>query len=218
MKISACLALAGAAFALCVTGGAASIPTNELRDAMQLEPDLERGRSLYATCAACHQPDGAGVPDGAIPRIAGQHYQVIVKQLADFRDEERFDPRMTAFSARHHLAGAQELADVAAYVESLPDPASIETGPDRFVRCGARVYQRACIHCHGAGGEGSDALRYPRVGGQHYSYLARQLEAIAHGDRPNAGWDHSGLVGSLTHEELLGMADYLSRLRGLRPH
>jgi cytochrome c553 len=205
--------LASAVAALCLAAAAVSGPKNELHEALQLQPDLERGRALYTTCAACHQPDGGGTPDGTVPRIAGQHYRVIIEQLADFRDDERIDPRMTAFSSRHHLEGPQQLADVAAYAESLPEPDKIQTGPDQFVRYGAQVYARACVHCHGRAGEGNDALRYPRLGRQQYSYLLKQLKMISQGNRPNVGWDHSGLVGSLTQEEMLGMADFLSRLR-----
>src|SRR4029453_14009964 len=71
--------------------------TNELQDALQLKPDLEHGGSLYATCAACHQSHGGGNPESAVPSIAGQHYQVVIEQLANFRDAARWDPRMSAF-------------------------------------------------------------------------------------------------------------------------
>jgi cytochrome c553 len=208
------LCLIVAALAIMV-GSRATFPaaTNELHDALRLKPHTENGRKLFAAnCARCHQPDGSGSPTEAVPRIAGQHFQVIVKQLADFRDSERFDPRMTAASS-HLLKGPQALADVAAYLEALPEPSRVETGPDKFVHVGAVAYQRGCVHCHGTAGEGNDELRYPAVRAQHYSYLVRQLEAMAGGKRPNAAWDHSGLVSGLSHDELLGTADYMSRLK-----
>ena len=44
-------------------------------------PDADTGARLYAQCAACHGADGAGSSEGSTPRIAGQHYSVLLKQL-----------------------------------------------------------------------------------------------------------------------------------------
>src|SRR5688572_27120486 len=96
--------------AVLVAALAYAAPTNELREALKRKPNWERGRALYEICAACHQPNGAGVMDGSVPNIAGQHYQVILKQLTDFRGTERLDLRMETF-ARHHLKNSQDLAD-----------------------------------------------------------------------------------------------------------
>jgi len=92
----------------------------EFREGAWLEPNLQRGAELYETCAACHGPDGRGTDDGEIPAIAGQHGSVLLKQLTDFRHEQRWNERMQNFTDRHHLPGAQELTDVAAYVAQLP--------------------------------------------------------------------------------------------------
>ena len=45
---------------------------------------------------------------------------MIVKQLADFRRSQRLDIRMEHFADRRHLEGAQDIADVAAHVATLP--------------------------------------------------------------------------------------------------
>jgi cytochrome c553 len=200
-----------------VTAFALGAQTNELRDALKLKPDHEHGRALYETCAACHQPDGAGVADGEIPNIAGQHYEVILKELVDFRDSERIDMRMNAFTARHHLEGPQDLADVAAYISSLPQRWTKQYGPGTYVGVGAQVYGRACGHCHGAAGEGHDQLRYPRLAGQHYGYLVKEMDMMIGGARFNVAWDHSKLLESLRDEEITGIADYLARLKPITP-
>ncbi|HQQ69897.1 MAG TPA: c-type cytochrome [Alicycliphilus sp.] len=41
-----------------------------------------------AACAACHSPNGAGIP-AQYPRLSGQHADYTVKQLVDFRDGKR---------------------------------------------------------------------------------------------------------------------------------
>jgi cytochrome c553 len=191
--------------------------TNELHDALQLTPNLEHGRSLYSTCAACHQSHGGGDPGGGIPSIAAQHYEVLVEQLANFRevarDATRWDPRMAAFTGQHHLEGPQDLADVAAYIAALPPRPGEAVGPGDRTSLGGRLYVRACQHCHGAQGEGNGSLRYPRLAGQHFAYLARQIRAMSAGRRPNASFDHAALLEDLPDAEMDAVADYLSRLK-----
>jgi cytochrome c553 len=203
--------------AVLLTALATAVQTNELRAALELKPDRAHGSSLYETCAACHQPDGAGVADGDIPNIAGQHYEVILKELVDFRDSERIDMRMNAFTAQHHLEGPQDLADVAAYISSLPERWTTQYGSGKYAAVGAQVYARACGHCHGTGGEGHDELRYPRLAGQHYGYLVKQIDMMIGGARFNVSWDHSKLLESLEDDEITGVADYLARLKPVTP-
>src|SRR6478735_8128697 len=92
----------------------------EFSEGAMLQPDLKHGAELYDTCAACHGQDGRGTQDGEIPAIAGQHGSVLQKQITDFRHEQRWNERMQNFTDRHHLATAQDVTDVAAYVASLP--------------------------------------------------------------------------------------------------
>jgi cytochrome c553 len=186
--------------------------TNELQDALQLKPDLEHGGSLYATCAACHQSHGGGNPDSAVPSIAAQHYEVVIEQLANFRDAARWDPRMSAFTAQHHLAGPQDLADVAAYIAALPPQPSADVGPGDRTALGGQLYSRSCQSCHGARGEGDASRRIPRLDGQQFGYLVRRIRAMASGGRPVASWDHTGLFKSLPDDDIVGVADYLSRI------
>lgn len=207
--VNTALALAGTLLAVL----ASATQSNELHEALKRKPDMEHGRVLYETCAACHQPDGAGVADGHIPVIAGQHYEVIITQLVDFRRSERVDLRMNAFAARHHLEDSQDIADVAAYISSMPTQQTDEAGTGQFTVLGAQVYKRACVTCHGADGEGNSQLRQPRLAGQHYRYLARQIDMMIRGTRSNMSWDHSNLLKGLTAEEVTGVADYLARMR-----
>ena len=151
--------------------------SNELREALERKPNLEHGSSLYETCTACHQSNGAGAADGDIPIIAGQHYEVIITQLVDFRRTERVDLRMNALAARHNLESSQDLADVAAYISSMPVQRTNEVGTGQFTSLGAQTYNRACVSCHGANAEGNDsatlsatcrpALRLPRQANRH---------------------------------------------------
>lgn len=93
------LGLALAACVLAANALAQDVHPRELRDrefseGAQLKPDLARGEDLFSTCAACHGADGRGTPDGEIPAIAGQHGSVLLKQIADFRYDQRWNERM----------------------------------------------------------------------------------------------------------------------------
>jgi cytochrome c553 len=186
----------------------------EFVDAARLEPDLAHGAELFGTCAACHQPDGRGTADGDIPAIAGQHGSVLLKQLTDFRHEQRWEERMQHFTDRHHLAGPQDLTDVAAYVASLPrfPRSSGGIGDGTSLGEGASVYFRRCERCHGPLGQGDLFLRRPRLAGQHYAYLLRQLEETALDRRPGMDAAHVNMLDEFSPAQMRGVADYLSRV------
>lgn len=120
---------------------------------------------------------------------------------------------MSAFTAKHHLRNAQALADVAEYISSLEPRRTTDLGSGEFLTTGKGIYANACAYCHGAGAEGNDALRYPRLANQHNSYLLRQMRVMARGGRSNVSWDHGKVLAGLTDKELVGIADYLSRLK-----
>lgn len=186
----------------------------EFRDAAALEPDLAHGAQLYGTCAACHGPEGRGTNDGEVPAIAGQHGSMLLKQLVDFRHEQRWNEHMQHFTDRHHLATAQDVTDVAAYVASLPrfPPTSSETRDVSEMRLGTSVYFLRCERCHGPLGQGDLLLARPRLAGQHHGYLLRQLQDTAAGDRPGMDYQHIDLLNALSPAQLRGVADYLSRV------
>jgi cytochrome c553 len=103
---------------------------------------------------------------------------------------------------------------VAAYVASLPRfPATAKgIGDGSHLDKGAKVYFRKCEQCHGPLGQG-DLLRLrPRLAGQHYGYLLRQLEETAMGMRPGMDDRHVSMLKGLSKDEMRGVADYLSRV------
>lgn len=92
------------------------------------DPDLVKlGREIYrggiisrnvAACAACHSPNGSGIP-AQYPRLAGQHAEYIESQLKAFRTGGRTnDPNgmMRAVAAR---LSDVEIKALAEYVSGL---------------------------------------------------------------------------------------------------
>jgi len=183
----------------------------ELEQALGARPDPEHGAQLFRNCAVCHGIHGGGTTDGGVPRIAGQHVSVILKQLVDYRHDQRWDIRMEHFADRHHLANAQAMADVAAYVHSLTPDTPPGAGDGQLVEQGAALYSRKCASCHGLSGEGSATRRIPRLAGQHFEYLQRQIyDAVDH-RRPNFSRGHIRMLAKLQREDIVGLADFLSR-------
>jgi cytochrome c553 len=188
--------------------------SQESSDALQSRPNLDNGATLFQACAVCHGASGGGTPEGEIPRIAGQHFSVLVKQLVDYRNNRRWDPRMEHFAGQHVLNSAQDIADVAAYasqIETAPD-ASVGVATGEFLSRGSEVYARSCASCHGKSGDGSARQQIPRVAGQHYGYLFRQIHDAVEGRRPNFSAAHIRLLKGLDYADIIGVADYLARI------
>lgn len=190
---------------------AASTSRQEYLSAVRAKPNLERGAEIFRTCAACHGPDGGGVPDGTVPRIAGQHFRMLAKQLVDYRHGGRWDIRMEHFTDRHLLPDAQAVADVAGYVSQLDAASAPGVGTGDHVDRGRGVYAARCQSCHGKSGEGDAGKLVPRIAGQHYEYLLRQMYDAVDGRRPNFPREHIRLLAKLERDDLLGVTDFLSR-------
>lgn len=178
-------------------------------EVVRLEPDLDRGRALYAVCAECHGPGGEGLPDGTIPQLAGQHRSVLIKQLVDIRSGLRSNPTMYPYVAR--LDGPQELADLAGYIETLPAPKDNGIGPGGGLERGRRLFEGSCARCHGERGEGKAEALYPRLQGQHDRYLVRQMIDVADGRRGNAHAEMVAALADFSAADVALVADYLSR-------
>jgi cytochrome c553 len=178
--------------------------------ALQLKGDAARGKEAYKVCAACHLDTGAGRADGTFPQLAGQHASVVIKQVADIRAGVRANPVMHPFSTT--LTSAQELADVAAYLQTLPAPTDTQKGSGTELAQGQKLYEASCAGCHGKQGEGDAAKFVPRLSGQHYAYVLRQAQEIRDGKRTNGHQDMLKTVKKLGDKELSAVADYLARL------
>ncbi len=190
---------------------AASTMQLELAEVFRATPDPDHGAELYGQCVACHGADAGGEANGATPRIAGQHFRVLAKQLVDFRYGKRWDFRMEGMADRHHLAGAQDIADVAAHVNTLTRLGTRGIGSGEFVAEGSRIYMAECQSCHGAGAEGTED-GVPRLAGQHYAYLLRQMYDSVDGRRPAMSRRHSKRIATFDFEQVRALSDYLARL------
>ncbi len=186
----------------------------EFEQAIKLDANAGNGKKLYkASCITCHGPEGWGVPGSGYPQIAGQLKNVVIKQLADFRAGNRDNPIMRAFSSRRSLGGPQEIADVAAYIASMPMTPNNEQGFRLRLQEGKLVYDRLCADCHGKQGEGDMEEHIPRIQGQHYSYLTRQFNWIRNGRRRNGDEKMIKQIRNFTPPEQVAVLSYVASLK-----
>lgn len=178
--------------------------------------DANKGRTLSATCAACHGADGNSVnPDW--PTLAGQGEAYIMKQLHDFRGDKRLDPLMSAQAKG--IKSDADIADLAAYFSS--QKTKLGTANKDKVALGKAIYKggilstgvAACSACHGPTGLGNFAAKFPKVSGQHAKYIVKQLKAFKSGSRNNdSGKMMRNIAKNMTDAEMEAVAEYMTGL------
>jgi len=150
-------------------------------------PDIEGGKTTFGICARCHLPEAWGNIDGTYPQLAGQHINVLMKQLLDIRNGTRHSSLMFPFVQQRTVGGYQELSNVVAYISTLPMDPDHAKGPWKKgtaeYKQGKEIYQKNCNSCHGKNGEGNNELVYPKLQGQHFRYMSQQLGRIKSGQR-----------------------------------
>ncbi|MDY0249997.1 MAG: c-type cytochrome [Pseudomonas sp.] len=151
--------------------------------------DAAAGQGKIAMCSACHSADGNSmVPN--FPKLAGQGQRYLLKQMNDIKSGARPVVEMTGML---DALSQQDLADIAAWYSSqkgtigAADPALVEHGEALYQ--GGKIVDGmpACTGCHSPNGAGLDLAVYPKLGGQHGAYIAKQLTAFREGDRSNDG-------------------------------
>ncbi|MEO6969257.1 MAG: cytochrome c [Rhodanobacteraceae bacterium] len=100
------VALAGAAPAAIASGNA-------------IVGNAAAGRAKVYTCHGCHGITGYenAYPNYHVPRIAGQNEKYLIDALDEYQSGERTHPTM---QAQADSLSAQDIADIAAYLSSLP--------------------------------------------------------------------------------------------------
>lgn len=86
------------------------------RPAKEVDPAVaDAGKAVEARnhCGSCHMPDFRGQKH--IPRLAGQHYEYLVKSLRGFKSNTRADLDGTMSEAAQPLSD-KDIADVAAWL------------------------------------------------------------------------------------------------------
>lgn len=155
----------------------------------QAAGDAEAGEGKVAVCGACHGADGNS-PAPNFPKLAGQGERYLLKQLHDIKSGNRQVVEMTGMLDN---LSDQDMADIAAYFASqkmsvgAADPKLVQRGEALFRGGKLEEGMPACTGCHSPDGAGLAAAGFPKLGGQHAQYVAKQLTDFREGNRTNDG-------------------------------
>jgi cytochrome c553 len=169
--------------------------------------DAEAGRGKVAVCAACHGADGnSGNPD--FPILAGQTFRYTYLQLKDYKEGRRSDPQMTPFAA---TLSREDMLDIAAfYAAQKPTPIAAKADAAKMEQGRAKAAEALCTMCHLGGFKGQNEI--PRVAGQYYPYIVKQMKDFKSGQRTNDAGTMSAVSKTLSAEDIDALAQYLANL------
>ena len=148
------------------------------------------------------------------PRLDAQVPHYLEAQLKGFRNRGRGETDAQAFmwgiASQLDDATITSLAEYYAR-QTAPagpagDPALMARGKEIFEHGVPAESVPACAACHGAHAEGNDT--FPRLAGQHETYLLRQIGVFRNGTRANAPV-MSAVAHTLTDEQAKAVAAYL---------
>lgn len=140
-------------------------------------------------CSTCHGARGISVAP-TFPNLAGQQPGYLETQLKAFRDRSRADPHAQAFMwGMAAQLTDRTIAEIAASF-AAQSPAPGKPADAAEIAAGKKIYEEGieghappCQSCHMKNAEGAGV--FPRLAGQHRSYLEKQLEAFATNLRAN---------------------------------
>ncbi len=181
----------------------------------QVALPIKPAQEVRLVCSNCHGLHGRSVSP-TFPNLAGQPSAYIERQLKQFRAHTRADPHARAYmwgiASNMSNAMIKGLAEYFAAQKPAPgrqeNPELVAEGAAIFTNGILKQGIPACKTCHGAEGQGNGI--FPRLAGQHRSYIIEQLTAFKTGTR------HSNImhinVRHMTHAEMEAIAAYAASL------
>lgn len=176
--------------------------------------ELARAEEIVGgRCFLCHGLEGESASP-IFPRLAGQHWEYIAKQLGEFKSGKRKSDTMKPQA--EDLTPA-EMKALGAFFEAKKASARPVRDAE-LVAVGKYVFNRgnqfsglpACASCHGAKGLGTPQL--PRLAGQHPRYTEDQLKQFNSRERNNDNAVMHTVASKLSELERNAVAEYIATL------
>lgn len=145
-------------------------------DKVRFAEAIEKGRQRTVLCAFCHGADGIS-SRAYIPDLAAQHPAYLLQQFSYFTDGIRKSEVMQPLVRE---LSKDDWINIALYYSSMsgrPSTPDDHLYDPELAREGKPLYQKLCIQCHGAHGEGRDV--YPRLAGQKVTFVKNTLALFA---------------------------------------
>lgn len=187
--------------------------------------NAEAGQEKVAVCGACHGADGNSAAPN-FPKLAGQGERYLFKQLQDIKagSSQTAEPgvgrKVLEMTGILEPYSDQDLQDIAAYFSSqkmtvgMADPALVAQGEKLFRGGKVEEGMPACTGCHSPNGAGLAAAGFPHLGGQHATYVAKQLTDFREGNRTNDGDNMimRAIAAKLSNKDIEAVSSYVQGL------
>ena len=169
--------------------------------------DAAAGKEKAVVCGACHGADGnSTIPQN--PILAGQNARYIYLQLRDFNKQRRQDPLMSPMAAN---LSAKDMLDLAAYFSMQKPNRQNSRGDAARIEEGRKIADAAlCPMCHLGGFSGQNEI--PKVAGQHFDYIKKQLLAFKKRERTNDAGSMTAYMNGVSEEQIEALAAYAASL------
>jgi cytochrome c553 len=181
-------------------------------NSVQAQADEARAKKIVGgSCFVCHGAEGESSSE-VFPRLAGQHWEYIAKQLENFKNGKRKSTAMADMVAK---LTPDEMVALGRFFEKQNPVAEPPKDAD-LAAVGQFIYHKgnkysglaACASCHGAEGKGTTAL--PRLAGQYAGYTETQLKQFNQRERTNDNAVMHAIASKMTPLEMAAVAEYLS--------
>ena len=157
-----------------------------------------------AACAACHGPGGAST-QAMFPILAGQTARYIYLQLRDYQENRRTDPVMSPMAVG---LTRDEMRELGEYFSKQKPPVQSFAADAEKARLGkVKSDETLCTMCHLGGLRGQNEV--PRVSGQHYDYIVKQLTDFKARKRTNDAGSMTSVANTLSDKDIENLAHYI---------
>lgn len=170
--------------------------------------DIEAGRAKAQVCVACHGPGGNATLPG-VPSLAAQPAMHTFLQLVQFRAKRRADAQMTPFAEKLSDRDMQDIAAYFAAQKHMPPPFAADQAKAALGRKLAEAHH--CGSCHRPDMSGQNQM--PRLAGQDFQYLVKQLRGLKDGSRRDIDGTMASAAQALSEHDIDNLAHYLSGLK-----
>jgi cytochrome c553 len=158
-------------------------------------------------CVACHGPNGNST-NPQYPVLAGQNSRYLYLQLKDFKEGRRHDPQMDPMAAP--LTRDDMLALAEHFSKQKQATTGFKADAGKVAAGKKKSDEVLCPMCHL--GEFTGQNEIPRVAGQQYAYVKKQLTDFKAKRRTNDAGNMTSVAGTLSDDDIENLAQYVANL------
>ena len=142
------------------------------------------------------------------PVLAGQNARYLYLQLKDYKSGARQNAMMSPIAA---TLSKEDMQDLAAYfADQKPKGIAFTADPERVKLGFAKSQEVLCAMCHLGGMKGQNEI--PKLSGQHYDYIYKQLIDFKTRARHNDAGNMTAVAKTLSDEDIVNISHYIANI------